>query len=139
MSIDLSWAQEQIAAARVPIPVGKAVVELLTHWGPLTFQTDTQRDQALELFAKLAINEAVIESTDDEFVPVRVGFMLSVGDTVRVRSDAFSGDAGRSANGRVGRVVGKRTGDIVVNSTDGKKPTLSSVHFKPDQLEKKVN
>jgi hypothetical protein len=132
--LDLSWAQEQIAGARVPVPVGNATLALLKAWGEVSFPNKEQEDQALKLFAKLARNEAVVED-NREWKPVQIGFMLRVGDTVRVRRDAFQDNARRGLNGRVGKVVAKRSGDIVVRSTDDKKPFIDSAHFHPSALE----
>ena len=132
--LDLTWAQDQVAAARVPVPVGVATLALLKAWGELSFPNQAQQEQALKLFAQLARNEAVVED-DREWKPVQIGFMLCVGDTVRVRKDAFTDPARRGLNGRIGKVVAKRSGDIIVRSTDEKKPFLDSAHFQPTALE----
>lgn len=136
--LDLSWAESQIAAARVPVPVGRATLALLRAWGTLEFPNEAQRDQALALFGQLAKDEAVVPETEDVWKSVQVGFMLQVGDTVRVRRNAFSGDAGRLHNGRIGRVLAKRSGDIIVRTTDDR-PVLDGAHYPPSALELKVN
>lgn len=136
--LDLSWATEQLANARVPVPVGRGVIKLLTSWADIDFPNEVQRDQALEIFSKLARDQALVEPTEEVWKPVMVGFALQVGNTVRVRSDAFSGPAGRVHNGRVGRVVAKRSGDIIVKTTDGKSPTLDGAHYPPSALEVKI-
>lgn len=136
--LDLSWAESQVAAAKVSIPVGQAIMALLRTWGELTFQNEVQQDQALKIFTRLAKDEAIVDE-DDSWQPVQVGFMIQVGDTVRVRSDAFTGDAGRTHNGRIGRVVAKRSGDIIVRTTDGKSPQLDGSHYPPSSLEIKIN
>lgn len=137
--LDLSWAEGQIAAARVPVPVGKAVIELLKTWGELKFPNEHQMIQALDLFNTLGRNEAVVEETEAKWLPVHVGFNLRIGDTVRVRKDAFKDGAGRTHNGRVGRVLAKRSGDIIVRSTDGRVPYLDASHYPPSALELKSN
>lgn len=138
-SLDLSWAEGQIAAARVPIPVGKATLALLKAWGELSFPNESQQEQALKLFSTLARSEAVVEETEAKWTPVQVGFQLVVGDTVRVRKDAFKEAAGRTHNGRIGRVVAKRSGDIIVKTTDDRLPALDGAHYPPSALEKKVS
>lgn len=138
-TLDLSWAEEQIAAARVPVPVGRAILTLLRTWAELSFPNEPQQNQALDLFNRLARDEALVEDSEDEWRPVQVGFMLKVGDTVRVRKDAFKESAGRTHNGRVGRVLAKRSGDIIVRSTDGRAPYLDAAHYPPSSLELKVN
>jgi hypothetical protein len=132
--LDLSWAEQQIAAARVPVPVGKATLALLRAWGEVEFPNQAQQEQALKLFSRLARNEAVVEDSR-EWKPVQVGFMVRVGDTVRVRKDAFKDTNRRALNGRVGKVVAKRSGDIIVRSTDEQAPFLDSAHFPPAALE----
>ena len=136
--LDLSWAEGQIAAARVQVPVGKAIIALLKTWAELNFPNESQRDRALEIFSSLAKNEAVVEESEAVWKPVQVGFMLQVGDTVRVRKDAFSDEAGRVHNGRVGRVLAKRSGDIIIRTTDDRKPYLDGAHYPPSALELKV-
>ena len=136
--LDLSWAKDQIANSRVPVPVGRAILALLTAWAELEFPNEEQRDRALELFGKLAKDEAVYEETEHVYRPVMVGFDIQVGNTVRVRHDAFTGDLAHSHNGRVGRVLAKRNGDIIVRSTDDKKPYLDMAHYPPSVLELRV-
>jgi transcription antitermination factor NusG len=136
--LDLSWAEGQIAAARVPVPVGKAVIALLKTWADLNFPNEAQRDKAIDLFSSLARDEAVVEEKEAVWKPVQVGFMLKVGDTVRVRKDAFSGELGRVHNGRIGRVLAKRSGDIIVRTTDDRKPYLDGAHYPPSALELQV-
>ncbi len=137
--LDLSWAEGQIAAARVPVAVGNATISLLKAWGTLNFPNEAQRDQAITLFSALAKDEAVVPEGEGVWQPVQVGFNVQVGNTVRVRKNAFEGAAGRMHNGRVGRVVAKRSGDIIVRSTDGKLPFLDSAHYPPSSLELKVD
>lgn len=136
-SIDLSWAEDQIAAARVPIPVGKATLALLRVWAELPFNNEQQQDKTLQLFAKLARSQSVAEA-DGLWKPVHVGGLLQIGDIVRVRADAFKDAAGRTHNGRVGRVLAKRSGDVIVRSTDGREPYLEASHYPPAALEVKV-
>ena len=136
--LDLTWAEGQIAAARVPVPVGRAVVELLRAFANLKFPNDEQRDQALDLFTSLARDEAVVEETEGVWKPAYVGYDLQVGQTIRVQKDAFSGGTGRVHNGRVGRITGKRSGDIIVRSTDGREPFLDAAHYPANKLEVRV-
>ena len=135
--LDLSWAEGQIANARVPVPVGKAILALLTTWADQKFPNEVQQSQAVDLFSSLALNKALVEESEAVWKPVQVGFQLNVGDTVRVRRDAFPGDAGRAHNGRVGRVVAKRSGDIIVKTIDNG-PAMDGAHYPPSALEKKV-
>ena len=42
--LDLTWAQDQVAAARVPVPVGVATLALLKAWGELSFPHQAQQE-----------------------------------------------------------------------------------------------
>jgi hypothetical protein len=61
-----------------------------------------------------------------------------VGDTVRVREDAFSHSLGLSHNGRICEVLEIKGGDFIVKSIDDKKPILKKTYYSPNVLEKKV-
>lgn len=137
--LDLSWAESQIAGARVPVQVGDAVLSLLKTWGNIPFQSEALQDQALALFGQLARAEAVVDDGPSTWTPVQVGLMINVGDTVRVRKDAFKGEAGKTHNGRIGRVLAKRSGDIIVRTTDDKSPYLDGAHYPATALELKVS
>ncbi len=133
------WITDQLVAARVSVPVGNAIIALLETWGDLGFPNDEQRDKALELFVRLAKTEAIVEPSDERWVPAQAGFDLNVGDTVRVRSNYYTEPhLGRTHNGRVGRIVAKRFGDIIVDMTDGKLPELRSAHYPSQALDKKL-
>jgi ribosomal protein L21E len=87
------------------------------------------------LFSKLARYEALVPDTPDVvWVPLESG-LFSVGDKVRVKSDAFKGDLGLTHNGRTGVIVGIRRGDVIVDIRDGKTPELSGFHYRPHHLE----
>jgi hypothetical protein len=70
-------------------------------------------------------------------VPAQAGFLV-VADEVRVKWNAFDGDKGKIHNGRRGKIVSIRYGDIIVKTTDGKEPVLEGFHYTPQQLEKRV-
>ena len=65
-------------------------------------------------------------------------FQIVVADEVRVKWNAFDGEMGKLHNGRRGKVVSIRYGDIIVKTTDGKEPVLEGFHYTPQQLEKRV-
>jgi hypothetical protein len=137
--LDLSWVKDQLANARVHVSVGVAVLALLKEWAELQFPNEETRDKALEIFSKLAKDEAVYVEEEHQYAPVMVGFNVQVGNIVRVRSDAFTGEAGRLHNGRIGRVTAKRNGDIIVTSIDGREPKLEMAHYPPSALELRIN
>jgi hypothetical protein len=63
---------------------------------------------------------------------------FSVGDVVRVKIDAYSGDVGDIHNGRLGAVINVKNGDVVIKSIDGILPELHETHHSPNVLEKRV-
>jgi len=57
---------------------------------------------------------------------------------VRVKLDAYQGSTGSLHNGRRGKVVGIRYGDIIFKSNDNREPILDGAHYSPHQLQKRV-
>jgi translation initiation factor IF-1 len=69
------------------------------------------------------------------WVPVTPG-QIKPGDKVRVRPDAFTGELARIHNGRLAEVIKVVYGDVIVKSTDGRKPRLEATHYPPQHLER---
>jgi hypothetical protein len=136
-NIDETWVREQFQAARVKVGVGNAVLKLLKTWSDIDL-SDKALNETIEVFAKVALSHALVETPKNEvWLPAQPGFIL-VADVVRVMHDAYDGDLGRVHNGRVGKVVAVRHGDVVFKSTDGKLPDLDGTHYTPYKLEKRV-
>lgn len=135
--VDEAWVREQFEIAKVRVGVGKAVLELLKAWSELDLN-EKQAAEVMEIFSRVGLDIALVEVPKDElWVPLQPGF-IQVADEVRVMNNAFTGDLGRLHNGRRGKVVAVRHGDVIFNSTDGKEPKLESVHYSPYKLEKRV-
>lgn len=138
MGLDMKWIKEQLQAAKVRKPVGDATMKLVELIDSIEL-TDEQREQAVEMFSKLARGHAHVKINKKEtWIPARPGD-IKVADEVRVRADAFSGEAGTVHNGRRGVVVGVRYGDVIFKSNDNKEPFLDGAHYSPHALEKLVN
>lgn len=136
--MDINWVSSQMKEAKVKKSVGNAVISLLKSLEGLELDEGTRRS-AVETFSRLALGHSIARGSKDErWVPVRAG-AIKVADEVRVRSDAFDGDLGRLHNGRRGVVVAVRYGDVIIKTTDGKKPALTGAHYPPDKLEKLVS
>ncbi len=135
---DEQWVRSQFEAAKVKVAPGKAVLALLKTWEGLDLN-EKQAKEAVDIFSKVALNHALVEpqKKDEKWEPLRPGF-IAVGDEVRVMHDAFDGDLGRLHNGRRGKVVGVRYGDVIFKATDGKNPPLDGAHYSPYKLEKLV-
>lgn len=135
--VDYTWVREQMQAARVKVGTGNAVLKLLETWESLKL-TDNQVKEVLQYFSVFAQGHAVVEDNPDEvWVMARPGSIV-IGDEVRIKGDAFSGDTGKLHNGRRGKVVGIRYGDIIFKSTDNKTPVIDGAHYSPHHLEMRV-
>lgn len=135
--LDTNWAKSQLEQAKVPIDVGVSVVKLLEVWSTLNHE-DKNDKKVLELFSLLASSTSIVESPSDEvWEAARPGF-IRVGDEVRVMANAFEGELGQLHNGRRGRVVAVRYGDIIIKTIDGLEPILDGSHYSPYKLEKLV-
>lgn len=136
--VNFEWVREQLEAARVKVGSGKAIIALLKEWENLKLSENMSKE-TIEVFSKLALNQSVhvSEEKDEVWIPLQPG-QITVGDEVRVLADAFDGKLGPVHNGRRGRVVAVRYGDVILKSTDGKTPELDGAHYSPYKLEKRV-
>jgi hypothetical protein len=133
----MDWAKSQLEQARVSPEAGISIVKLLEFWKTLDHSNQAD-EKILELFSKLAQSNALIDNSGNEiWEDARPGF-LRVGDEVRVKFNAFENELGQIHNGRRGRIVGVRYGDIIIKTSDGKEPVLDGSHYSPHNLEKLV-
>lgn len=138
--LNQEWIKDQLAAAKVKVGSGKAILKLLAAWEELPELSPNIVEEVLSVFPVLARGHAIKqEESDDDFrwVDAQPGNII-VGDTVRVKFDAYTEKLGATHNGRVGRVIAVRYGDVIVNSTDDKNPPLSGAHYSPYKLEKRI-
>lgn len=137
--INYNWVKEQFAKASVTVGAGNAVLDLLKTWEKSEPKDLEQAKKALEIFSKVALGHSLVKenSADEVWEEVRPGF-IKVADVVRVKHDAFLGELGVIHNGRVGKIVAIRSGDIIFKSTDGVEPALDSVHYQASKLEKRI-
>jgi hypothetical protein len=119
------------------VGTGKAVMKLLEDWEKLKL-TDNMASETIATFSRLAKGEAFVEENSEEkWIPAQPG-QLTVGDEVRVLADAFDGKLAAVHNGRRGRIVAIRYGDVIMKTTDDKEPVLDGAHYSPYKLEKRV-
>jgi hypothetical protein len=138
--IDIEWVKQQMTAAKVKQSVGTSILRLMEVWETMNHSEATAKD-TVEIFGKLALGHALVPPETDDFSGTWVAAQpgqIKVTDIVRVRLDAFNGDLGRAHNGRLGKVVGVRYGDIIVKTVDDKLPKLSGAHYSPHMLEKLI-
>jgi PHP family Zn ribbon phosphoesterase len=137
MKVNYEWVREQFQEAKIKVAVGKAVLKMLETWETLELSPE-QAKQVLELIQDLGMGHSLVTVAKDEiWVDARRGD-LKVGDQVRVMHDAYDGELGAIHNGRRGIITAIRSGDIIVNSTDGKRPSIEGVHYDPLKLQKRI-
>ena len=136
--VNFEWVRQQMQDAKVKIGTGNALLALLETWNTQNL-SDNQVKETIEYFSKLAAGANIYDdkSEDEVWIPAMPG-QISVGDEVRVLLDAFSDKAGVTHNGRRGKIIAIRYGDVIFKSTDGKLPDLEGVHYSPYKLEKRV-
>jgi hypothetical protein len=130
------WALSQLSNARIEDAIAGPVRRLLALWWGMNFN-ERRATEILEVFTKLALQQALETPAEQEFdwVQAKPGQII-VGEVVRVKHDAYRGLASKH-NGRVGRIVAIRSGDIIVNSIDTG-PKIEGAHHAPIALEKRI-
>lgn len=135
--VNIDWVKSQMEEAKVKVGVGNAILKLIGEWEGMKL-SDNQAKDTLDLFSKLALGHSIVpEKPDEVWIDAQPGAIL-VGDEVRVKADAYDGSTGAIHNGRRGKVVGVRYGDIIFKSMDGKTPVLDGAHYTPHLLQKRI-
>lgn len=140
-NLDINWVKEQLTVSKTKKMTGDSVIHLLEQWETLKRPPKNDNTkEILEIFSKLVQGHALVPNSKNEtWVQAQAGAII-ITNIVRVRFDAFDEQSGKNTlNGRRGKVVGVRYGDIIIKSDDNKLPVLSGVHFRPEDLEKKVS
>lgn len=135
--VNFDWVREQMSEAKVKVGVGNAVLKLLEVWETMNL-SDNQMKETVQVFSKLGLTHSILpEKQDEVWVDAQPGSIL-VADEVRVKHDAYTGSTGIIHNGRRGKVVAVRYGDIIFKSTDNKEPVLEGTHYTPYKLQKRI-
>ena len=135
--VNIEWVRAQMEEAKVKVGVGNAILKLLEEWEGMKL-SDNQTKDVIDLFSRLALGHSIVpEKPDELWVDAQPGSIL-VGDEVRVKADAYDGSTGAMHNGRRGKVVGVRYGDIIFKSMDDKTPVLDGAHYTPHLLQKRI-
>lgn len=137
-AVDYDWVKAQLTEAKIKRGPGDAVLQLLEAWEKVELDDQKMLEEALQILSVVALGHSLLAPYADEIWVEASPGQIKVADEVRVKNDAFQGDTGRAHNGRRGVVVGVRYGDIIVRSTDNKKPLLDGAHYSPFHLEKRV-
>lgn len=134
-NIDKKWVEEQLSLSNTDKNTSEIVNYLIDGWSKLEIKSSSIQKDAIEKFSKLAIGVPIFMPVKKEEIWTQaMPGRLVVGDEVLVREDAFDGELGQIHNGRRGRIVAVRYGDIIVNSTDGIEPALVGTHYSPYHL-----
>jgi hypothetical protein len=136
--VDIDWVKNQFSKINIHKGTGLAVIELLKTWESLDIKKPEVAKTVLAVFAELAQGHAIVPADNFNWAQARRGD-IKVRDIVRVKADAFTGEAGHAHNGRTGVVIAIRSGDIIVDLTDEQEPAIKGAHYSPDLLEKRVS
>ena len=140
---DMDWVKEQITQNKTKKAVGDSVLKLLAVWDEVKEKNESVKNinpqDIVDIFSKLAMGYALIqENKNENWIKAQIG-QIKVADTVRISFNAFDESTGKSSlNGRRGRIVAVRSGDIIIKTDDGKMPVLDGLHVRPEFLEKLI-
>jgi hypothetical protein len=138
--VNKDWVKDQFAQTKIKVGVGKAILRMLETWEEIDLKDQDAR-KALELLAKLGMNEYIVpQRADDVWADSQPG-SIKVADVVRVKPDAYSDPETASAhNGKRGVIVAIRSGDVIVkyDETPSGSAQVDPRHS-PYKLQKKIN
>lgn len=138
---DINWVKEQLTQNKTKRAVGDSVLRMLAVWDEVKEKNESLKtidpNEIVNIFSKLAMGHALVqENKNEKWVKAQIG-QIKVADTVRISFNAFDESTGKSSlNGRRGRIVAVRSGDIIIKTDDGKSPVLDGLHIRPEALEK---
>jgi hypothetical protein len=117
--------------------VKTSVLRLLDTWWTLG-RNPAEHGSILQAFTRLVSGHALAEPEDPaKWEDARPGAVTTRME-VRVKDDAYSGEAGPLHNGRRGVVVAIRYGDVIVDYRDGRQPAMKGVHHSPNSLQRRI-
>lgn len=139
----VDWAHRRIEAAlTLPAETRRELEVVFDTWlsSPALRASLSERASRDAVLHVLELVLSGYDESDDE-TPVKWqqarNGAVRVGDTVRVKPDAYSGAAGAYHNGRVCRVVAMRYGDIIVR--DDADPDYTGQHHQAAALQRQVS
>ncbi len=128
------WISKQLQGAGITGSLNDAAVHVLKCLRDEDL-SDTEEQEVLRAVVALAAGHSIIVSVPGEkWGPVVPG-AYSIGDTVRVKSDAFEGDRGLQHNGKRGRITAARDGFVRVLYDDSPSSDIQ-MHHRPETLER---
>lgn len=137
---DWGWVSRELAGAKVNEDVNEATVMVLRELGVQKEKLRLSDDEVrgvLDCVHKLALGHSIaVEKKKEKWGPVLPG-AYRIGDTVRVKADAYDGDRGVRNNGKRGRVTAARDGLVLVVYEDAFSADIQYRHA-PEKLERLV-
>lgn len=131
------WELDQIEKSKLSDKEKQSVKKMLSTLWSLGL-SDTEAHTVSTVVDSLVNGRAIFieePQTDYRWEPARPGALV-VRDWVRVKSDAYKGEAGLIHNGRQGVIVAMRYGDIHVRYDDDR-GTSHPIKHSPHALEKR--
>jgi hypothetical protein len=133
--VSIEWVREQLDKGKITVGTGTAVLRLMESWNEIDPDGDHVKEIA-EVFSELVQGHVLVEETEGVWVDAVPG-QIPKGAIVRVKTDAFQGETGQIHNGRVGKVVDYRYGDVIFRSTDSGR-LIDGAHYSPHALQIRV-
>lgn len=128
------WVSKQLAGAKASDEVKDAVVYCLKTLREQELDDETEVEVVMKLLSLVQGHSIAVSEPDERWGPVVPG-AYSIGDTVRVKIDAFDGEKGQKHNGKRGRVTASRNGFAVVLLDDSPSSEIQ-MHYLPQHLER---
>lgn len=142
MTTEREWAEKQLSSLALSSDQKSAVRNLLNVFWTARDVRKLNRSEmktVVTVFTSLSDSTAVaIEEKPDEVWIQAAPGRIHMRDAVRVKADAYIGQAGMNHNGRVGVVIGIRPDDIRVKYTDGGEFSPPYTSHRTQALEKRV-
>jgi hypothetical protein len=112
VKVNWGWVSKQLAESDASEDEKELIVDLLKRLNDGGLD-DARFVTVLRTFGNLALGHAVAAPKGERWGPVVPGY-YQIGDTVRVKLDAYDGEKGQRHNGKRGRAVAARNGLVVV-------------------------
>lgn len=134
--VDWGWVSRELGFAKADNPIKEAVVGVIRSLREHDLTDEQELDVAKKLIELIQGHSIAIVEPEERWITLRPG-EYQIGDTIRVKTNAYEGDRGRNNNGKLGRVVATRNGNAVVLYNDAPS-TEYLVQHKPENLQKRV-
>lgn len=135
MTSKWGWVSIQLGKVQASDRVREATVKLLKTLDDEVEErglSDDEKSEVLEYVKKLSLGYALVKDAPDEKWEDVVPGAYNIGDTVRVREDAYKGTHGQRHNGKRGRIVAVHQSKTVVLYDDARNSEEQFYHEPPN-------